>query len=160
MLRLCARFYCRIATQIINKAPKASSETKTRSELDFTQLNHPTKVPQTPVPTIFPDTSENAIEIDTKTIQLLERLSLVDLDSEQALETLKSSIQFADKIAHIDTHNVRPLYTVLEKQPLQLRNDEVSEGDCREELLRIAKVTDEDYYVSPPGNIPLEQLDK
>ncbi|KAM8715197.1 hypothetical protein ACLKA7_002271 [Drosophila subpalustris] len=160
MSRLCARFYCRIATQIINKAPKASSETKTRSELDFTQLNHPTKVPQTPVPTIFPDTSDNAIEIDSKTIQLLERLSLVDLDSEQALETLKSSIQFADKIAHIDTHNVRPLYTVLEKQQLQLRNDEVSEGDCREELLRIAKVTDEDYYVSPPGNIPLEQLDK
>lgn len=160
MLRICTRFFCKTATKYNIKAPKPSLETKSRHQIDFTQLRHPTKVPQTPVATIFPDISKNEIEIDTKTIQLLERLSLVDLDSDQALATLKSSIQFADKIAHIDTHNVRPLYTVLENQQLQLRNDQVTEGDCREELLRIAKVTDEDYYVSPPGNIPLEQLEK
>ncbi|EDW03217.1 glutamyl-tRNA(Gln) amidotransferase subunit C, mitochondrial [Drosophila grimshawi] len=158
MLQISARFYCKIAKQQISELPKISKPSKL---LDFKQLHHPTKVPQTPVPTAFPDATNNSeIEIDAKTIQLLERLSLVDLDSEQALATLKSSIQFADKIEHIDTHNVRPLYTVLEHQQLQLRNDRVAEGDCREQLLRIAKVTDEDYYVSPPGNIPLEQLDK
>ncbi|ALC39542.1 CG33649 [Drosophila busckii] len=153
MFRYGARFYCKFATKSNIKLPKPSEKT----ELDFTQLNHSTKVPQQPVPTAFPDTSKSAIEIDTKTIQLLERLSLVDLDSEQALATLKSSIQFADKIAHIDTENVRPLYTVLEKQQLQLRNDIVTTGDNREQLMQLAKVTDEDYYVSPPGNIPLEQ---
>ncbi|XP_034667880.1 glutamyl-tRNA(Gln) amidotransferase subunit C, mitochondrial [Drosophila subobscura] len=141
------RFYCKIAARTDLKAIK----------LDFKELRHKTKVPQLPVDTAFPDTTDNKVEIDTKTIQLLERLSLVDLDSEQALATLKSSIQFADKIAHINTDNVRPLYTVLENQQLQLRNDEVTEGDCRVELLKNAKVTDEDYYVSPPGNIPLEQ---
>lgn len=156
MLRICSRLYCKLAAEISIKAAPAEA----KKQLDFAQLNHPTKVPQTPVPTVFPDTSKNEVEIDTKTIQLLERLSLVDLDSEQALATLKSSIQFADKIAHIDTCIVQPLYTVLEDQQLQLRNDEVTEGDCRVELLRIAQVTDEDYYVSPPGNIPLEQLDK
>ncbi|XP_017068144.2 glutamyl-tRNA(Gln) amidotransferase subunit C, mitochondrial [Drosophila eugracilis] len=148
MLRVLGkRFYCKIATNANEKAIK----------LDFKQLTHPSKVPQTPVETKFPDTSCSEIEIDTKTIQLLERLSLVDLDSERALDTLKSSIQFADKIAHIDTEHVRPLYTVLEDQQLQLRNDQVTEGDCRTEVLRNAKVTDEDYFVSPPGNIPLEQ---
>lgn len=156
MFRICSRLYCKLATEI-NIKPAL---TKSKQQLDFTQLSHPSKVPQTPVPTVFPDTSNNEVEIDTKTIQLLERLSLVDLDSEQALATLKSSIQFADKIANIDTRNVLPLYTVLEHQQLQLRNDEVTEGDCRAELLRIAQVTDEDYYVSPPGNIPLQQLDK
>lgn len=156
MLRVFSRLYCKLATEINIKAP----QTEAKKLLDFSQLKHPTKVPQTPVPTVFPDTSKNEVEIDTKTLQLLERLSLVDLDSEQALATLKSSIQFADKIAHIDTSNVKPLYTVLENQQLQLRNDEVTEGDSRVELLRIAQVTDEDYYVSPPGNIPLEQLDK
>lgn len=145
---LSKRFYCKIATKANEKPLK----------LDFKQLTHPTKVPQTPVDTPFPDNSSaSPIEIDTKTIQLLERLSLVDLDSERALATLKSSIQFADKIAHIRTDHVRPLYTVLEKQQLQLRNDQVTEGDCRRQVLRNAKVTDEDYYVSPPGNIPLEQ---
>ncbi|XP_039501481.1 glutamyl-tRNA(Gln) amidotransferase subunit C, mitochondrial [Drosophila santomea] len=148
MLRLLSkRLYCKIATKSNEKATK----------LDFKQLKHPTKVPQTPVDAEFPDTSSSEIQIDTKTIQLLERLSLVDLDSERALATLKSSIQFADKIAHINTEHVRPLYTVLEQQQLQLRNDQVTEGDCRAEVLRNAKVTDEDYYVSPPGNIPLEQ---
>lgn len=148
MLRLLSkRFYCKIATKSNEKATK----------LDFKQLTHPTKVPQTPVDSKFPDTSASEIQIDTKTIQLLERLSLVDLDSERALATLKSSIQFADKIAHINTEHVRPLYTVLEHQQLQLRNDQVTEGDCRAEVLRNAKVTDEDYFVSPPGNIPLEQ---
>ncbi|XP_060666976.1 glutamyl-tRNA(Gln) amidotransferase subunit C, mitochondrial [Drosophila nasuta] len=154
MLRIVfTRFYCQIAAKNIIK----TSTSINQKQIDFTKLNHTTKVPQSPVPTAFPDTSDNELEIDTKTIQLLERLSLVDLDSEQALVTLKSSIQFADKIAHINTQGVRPLYTVLETQQLQLRNDEVSEGNCREQLLKIAKVTDEDYYVSPPGNIPLEQ---
>ncbi|XP_017153769.1 glutamyl-tRNA(Gln) amidotransferase subunit C, mitochondrial [Drosophila miranda] len=148
MLRVFSRrFYCKIAAKTNFKPAK----------LDFKDLRHATKVPQTPVDTVFPETTANRVEIDTKTIQLLERLSLVDLDSEQAFATLNSSIQFADKIAHINTENVRPLYTVLENQQLQLRNDEVKEGDCRVELLRNAKVTDEDYYVSPPGNIPLEQ---
>lgn len=149
MLRIYSRFYCKIAIQ--------SSQIAKHNKLDFTHLSHTTKVPQTPVPAAFPDTNKNAVEIDTKTIKLLERLSLVDLDSDQALETLKSSIQFADKIADINTDNVRPLYTVLEHQQLQLRNDQVTAGDSREELLRCAKRTDEDYYVSPPGNIPLEQ---
>ncbi|XP_030569802.1 glutamyl-tRNA(Gln) amidotransferase subunit C, mitochondrial [Drosophila novamexicana] len=157
MLRISARFYCKIATQSSFKAAEYKTKIKKDKKLNFTQLLHPTKVPQTPIPAAFPDPSENAIEIDTKTIQLLERLSLVDLDSDQALATLKSSIQFADKIAHIDTQNVRPLYTVLERQQLQLRNDQVTAGDSRAELLRCAKRTDEDYYVSPPGNIPLEQ---
>ncbi|XP_030376837.1 glutamyl-tRNA(Gln) amidotransferase subunit C, mitochondrial [Scaptodrosophila lebanonensis] len=147
------RFYCKSATKT------EVHLVKQRVELNFKELQHPTKVPQVPVPTAFPDTTERDLEIDTKTIQLLERLSLVDLDSAEALATLKSSIQFADKIANINTDNVRPLYTVLESQQLQLRNDEVTEGDCRAEVLRNAKITDEDYYVSPPGNIPLEQTE-
>ncbi|XP_002064796.3 glutamyl-tRNA(Gln) amidotransferase subunit C, mitochondrial [Drosophila willistoni] len=142
------RFYCKIA---------AKSDLK--SKLDFTQLRHPTKVPQQPEPNAFPDLDNNTDDdpIDSKTIQLLERLSLVDLDSEEALKTLKSSIQFANRIVDIPTENVPALYTVLEKQQLQLRNDSVTEGNCRQEILRNAKITDEDYFVSPPGNIPLEQ---
>ncbi|XP_017108780.2 glutamyl-tRNA(Gln) amidotransferase subunit C, mitochondrial [Drosophila bipectinata] len=148
MLRLLnKRFYCKFATKTKVKSDK----------LNFKQLTHPTKVPQTPLKTAFPDTSANKIELDPKSIQLLERLSLVDLDSDRALETLQSSIQFADKIIHIQTDKVRPLYTVLELQQLQLRNDQVTEGDCRAKVLSNAKVTDEDYFISPPGNIPLEQ---
>lgn len=30
------------------------------------------------------------------------------------------------------------------------------EGNCRNEILSNAKVTEENYFVAPPGNIPLE----
>ena len=99
-------------------------------------------------------------EIDPQTIQLLERLSLVDLSSKEALETLQKGIQFANKIQNINTDNIEPLYTVLEHQDLQLRPDVVLEGNCRQQILSNSKVTDEDYFVSPPGNIPLEVENK
>lgn len=34
---------------------------------------------------------------------------------------------------------------------LYLRDDEVKEGDCAEELLQLSKNTCEEYYVAPPG---------
>lgn len=130
-----------------------------KAKLDFAKLHHPSKVPDQPVKEIFPAPFEE-VEIDTKTIQLLERLSLVNLDGKEALKTLQSSIQFAVKIANINTTNTKPLYTVLEEKPLHLRIDHVSEGNCRDEILQNAKLTDEDYFISPPGNIPLQQEDK
>ena len=43
---------------------------------------------------------------------------------------------------------------------LPLRADEVNEGQQKEDVLRNAKLTFEDFYVAPPGNIALEQEKK
>jgi hypothetical protein len=32
----------------------------------------------------------------------------------------------------------------------------VTEGNCKAEILANAAITEEDYFVAPPGNIPLE----
>ncbi|XP_055911781.1 glutamyl-tRNA(Gln) amidotransferase subunit C, mitochondrial [Eupeodes corollae] len=143
------RFFCN------KKALDTSGDSPT---INWKELKYETKVPLEPVVPFIPEPQD--IEIDSKTIQLLERLSLVDLDSKEALKTLKDSIQFADRIIHIDTTSVEPLYTVLEDQDLQLRDDVVTDGNIREEILSNAKITDEDYFVAPPGNIPLEQEEK
>lgn len=37
-----------------------------------------------------------------------------------------------------------------------MRDDEVTEGNCRDDVLKNASVTEEEYFVAPPGNIPLE----
>lgn len=50
-----------------------------------------------------------------------------------------------------------PLYTVLEDQQLQLRADTVTDGNCRDAILANASLTEEEYFVAPPGNIPLDQ---
>lgn len=55
-------------------------------------------------------------KIDRNTIALLERLSLVKCDTEQGIRVLEDSIEFANKVLHINTDNVEPLYTVLENE--------------------------------------------
>lgn len=94
--------------------------------------------------------------IDASTIAHLERLSLVDCANKQGIETLEEAIAFADQILDVNTEGVQPLITVLEDLPLQLREDKVTEGNCREDVLSNAILTEDDYFVAPPGNIPLE----
>jgi aspartyl-tRNA(Asn)/glutamyl-tRNA(Gln) amidotransferase subunit C len=52
------------------------------------------------------------------------------------------------------------LYTVLEHTSLELRDDAVTDGNRREEILANARVTEEEYFISPPGNIELNQSEQ
>ncbi|XP_035914293.1 glutamyl-tRNA(Gln) amidotransferase subunit C, mitochondrial [Anopheles stephensi] len=120
-------------------------------------LQHPTKVPQQPHGLVATTEAVTLpITINQQTVQLLERLSLVNLDSKEALETLQDSIEFASRILPIDTDGVEPLYSVLEREKLALRNDTVDDGDRQTEVLQNAALVEEEYFVAPPGNIPLE----
>lgn len=143
------------------EASAAADDRPSRSDLDVKLLKHPTKVPQKPhISDIDRRQRLNQparIAVDDQTVQLLERLSLVDLDSKEAHRTLEDSIEFASRILTIDTEGVEPLYTVLEKERLRLREDVVSDGNIQEDVLANARVTEEEYFVAPPGNIPLEQ---
>lgn len=73
------------------------------------------KVPINPVGSLESDNTPNP-KIDSNTVALLERLSLVKCDTEQGVKVLEDSIKFANKILHIDTNNAEPLYTVLEDE--------------------------------------------
>ena len=45
-------------------------------------------------------------------------------------------------------------------RPLYLRKDEVTDGNRRDEILQNASKTVEEYFVAPPGNIPLKKKNK
>ncbi|XP_066254436.1 glutamyl-tRNA(Gln) amidotransferase subunit C, mitochondrial [Euwallacea similis] len=114
-------------------------------------------VPENPFESrIDPQKLPSRTKIDADTIALLERLSLVDCANKKGIETLEAAIEFADQIQQVDTTGVEPLITVLEDIPLRLREDEVTDGNCKEIILENASFTEEDYFVAPPGNIPLE----
>ncbi|XP_045771653.1 DNA polymerase subunit gamma-2, mitochondrial-like isoform X3 [Maniola jurtina] len=115
------------------------------------------KVPIHPVITLEKQAHERT-KVDTNTISLLERLSLVKCDTDEGVNVLEDSIAFADKILHIDTTGVEPLYTVLEKENLTLREDIITQGNCQKDILKNAAVTEDDYFVAPPGNIPLHEI--
>ncbi|ESO00756.1 hypothetical protein HELRODRAFT_175232 [Helobdella robusta] len=94
-------------------------------------------------------------KVDQKTLLLLERLSLVDFRTQEAVERLAEAIKFADQLLDVDIDGIEPMYTVLENMPCYLREDVATESSCKEDILRNAKETFEDYFIAPPGNIPL-----
>ncbi|CAK1596113.1 unnamed protein product [Parnassius mnemosyne] len=116
-----------------------------------------TKIPAAPVVTLENRQSPK-LKVDSNTIALLERLSLVKCNNIEGVEVLEDSISFADKILHINTDNVEPLYSVLENENLSLRFDKVTQGNCQTDILKNATVTEDDYFVAPPGNIPLHEV--
>lgn len=95
-------------------------------------------------------------QIDPTSIALLERLSLVDCANKQGIQILEDAIEFADQILQVNTTGVEPLITVLEDRPLKTREDIVTEGNIRDDILSNAGLVEEDYLVAPPGNIPIE----
>ena len=69
---------------------------------------------------------------------------------------MEDAIAFAEPIQDLDTTGIEPMYTVLENECLTLRNDEIDKNlPSRKEILSNAVLTEEDYFVAPPGNIPL-----
>ncbi|XP_045497227.1 glutamyl-tRNA(Gln) amidotransferase subunit C, mitochondrial [Colias croceus] len=116
-------------------------------------------IPRCPINTIE-NTENKKPKLDSNTIALLERLSLVKCDTNEGVTVLEDSIEFANKILHINTDNVDPLYSVLEDENLSLRNDVITQGNCQEDILKNAVITEDDYFVAPPGNIPLHEIEQ
>lgn len=105
-----------------------------------------------------PQANELNTKINSETIAKLERLSLVEFGNEAGIKRLEAAIQFAQKLKflHVDD-SVEPLYCVLEKENLRLRDDSVTEGNCQAKILKNAAIIEEEYFVAPQGNIPLQQ---
>ncbi|NWX11535.1 GATC amidotransferase, partial [Aegotheles bennettii] len=90
----------------------------------------------------------------------LERLALVDFRDAEGVVRLQRVIQFADRLHEVNTDGVEPMDSVLEDRCLYLREDDVTEGNCAKELLGNAREKVEEYFVAPPGNIPLPKLEE
>lgn len=93
--------------------------------------------------------------IDKETIKKLEKISLVAFEDEAAIKRLEAAIKLTEKLKNLKIdESIEPMYSVLENQNLQLRNDEITETNCLKKILKNAKLTEEDYFIAPPGNVP------
>ncbi|NXL83043.1 GATC amidotransferase, partial [Alectura lathami] len=90
----------------------------------------------------------------------LEHLALVDFRDAEGVERLQEAIRFAEQLREVNTEGTEPMDSVLEDRCLYLRGDDVTEGNCTEELLKNAREKVEEYFVAPPGNIPLPKLEE
>ncbi|XP_032931787.1 glutamyl-tRNA(Gln) amidotransferase subunit C, mitochondrial isoform X10 [Catharus ustulatus] len=98
-------------------------------------------------------------KVSVEVLEHLEHLALVDFRDSEGVERLQKAIQFADQLHEVNTDGVEPMDSVLEDRCLYLREDDVTEGNCTKELLENARETVEEYFVAPPGNIPLVKLE-
>ncbi|CAH1230599.1 GATC [Branchiostoma lanceolatum] len=99
-------------------------------------------------------------KIDQDTIDHLERLALVNFANKEGIARLEAAIRFADQMFLVDKTGVDPMDSVLEDRELYLRDDKVTEGHCKDDILSNAGKVVEDYFVAPPGNIPLPKKEE
>ncbi|XP_057267261.1 glutamyl-tRNA(Gln) amidotransferase subunit C, mitochondrial [Pezoporus wallicus] len=99
-------------------------------------------------------------KVTVDVLDRLEHLALVDFRDSEGVERLQKAIQFADQLHEVNTDGVEPMDSVLEDRCLYLREDDVTEGNCTKELLKNAREKVEEYFVAPPGNIPLPKLEE
>jgi len=149
--------WCQLVHQrlLLGKISQRSICTTTfKSTQESTNIQKESKVPQKPVVT---DIDKNLLppptKIDLATIQLLEKLSLVNFANAEGIARLEEAIRVADQLSMVNTDGVEPMISVLEGESLYLAEDEVTIGNMSEELLGCAAETLEDYFVVPPGNI-------
>ncbi|XP_056448470.1 glutamyl-tRNA(Gln) amidotransferase subunit C, mitochondrial [Gadus chalcogrammus] len=127
----------------------------------YSSNKHNSKVPR--VPTWEPlgeDRIPSLPQVSSDLVDKLERLALVDFRTKEGLVCLERAIRFADHLNMVDTTGVEPMDSVLEHGQLFLRGDTVTEGDCAEKLLPLSNTTVEEYFVAPPGNIPLPRREE
>lgn len=122
---------------------------------------HNPKVPE--APTWEPPREDQlppSPQVPADLVDKLERLALVDFRTQEGLACLQSAIRFADQLHVVDASGVEPMHSVLDHGQLFLRDDTVTEGECAETLLQLSNTTVEDYFVAPPGNIPLPKREE
>ncbi|XP_028299571.1 glutamyl-tRNA(Gln) amidotransferase subunit C, mitochondrial [Gouania willdenowi] len=120
-----------------------------------------THVPQVPTWEPVPeDQLPPCTSIPPELVDKLERLALVDFRTKQGVACLEKAIQFADQLHVVDTCGTEPMDCVLEDRALYLRDDTVMDGNCAEQLLQLSQNTVEEYFVAPPGNIPLPKREE
>ena len=90
-----------------------------------------------------------AIDKETvKRIAFLSRLKIEDDKIEAAEQEFNKILGWVDQLKEVDTNDVAPLVSVNENH-LQMRRDEVTDGNVAEEILANAPMKEYGYFAVP-----------
>lgn len=81
-------------------------------------------------------------------IAFLSRLRIEDSAKEDTKEEFNKIIQWVDQLREVNTEGVKELVSVNENG-IQLREDEVTQGQCSEEILANAPMKEYGYFAVP-----------
>ena len=89
--------------------------------------------------------------IDLKTVKHISKLSRISIDDEKAKKLskdLNSIFKFIEKLNELDTKNVEPLSSIVQKN-LKLRKDQIQSKNIREDILKNSPESNKDFFVVP-----------
>ena len=83
-----------------------------------------------------------------KKVAKLSRISLDDKNLESLSNDLASILKFVEQLNKLDTNNVKPLNSKVDKS-LEARKDKVNAGKIKEEILKNSPDKNEDFFIVP-----------
>jgi aspartyl-tRNA(Asn)/glutamyl-tRNA(Gln) amidotransferase subunit C len=81
-------------------------------------------------------------------IAKLARIAMSDQEIERLAPELNNILGWVEQLAEVNTDGVEPLATVID-QKLRLRDDVVTEGDIRDEILANAPEAQHGFFAVP-----------
>lgn len=78
----------------------------------------------------------------------LARIAMSDEEIERLVPELNNILGWVEQLGEVDTEGVEPLATVVE-QKLRLRDDEVTDGNCRDDILANAPEAEHGFFAVP-----------
>ena len=81
-------------------------------------------------------------------IAKLARIAMSDEEIERLVPELNNILGWVEQLEEVNTDGVDPLTAVV-PNALRLREDKVSDGDCRDEILANAPVAEHGFFAVP-----------
>lgn len=85
---------------------------------------------------------------DVRRIARLARIAEPSARIAQLTEELNGILDWVDMLGEVETDGVEPLNTAVQT-PLPLREDEVTDGEIRDQVLKNAPKSEEGFFVVP-----------
>jgi aspartyl-tRNA(Asn)/glutamyl-tRNA(Gln) amidotransferase subunit C len=91
------------------------------------------------------------MSVDTDTVRhiaKLARIAMSDDEIERLVPELNNILGWVEQLGEVDTDGVEPLTAVVPNK-LRLREDKVTDGNCREDILANAPVAEHGFFAVP-----------
>ena len=83
-----------------------------------------------------------------KKVAKLSRISLDDSKLESLSKDLISILNFVEQLNKLDTNEIKPLPSIIDKS-LDTRDDTVSDGQIKDQILKNSPEKNEDFFIVP-----------
>jgi aspartyl-tRNA(Asn)/glutamyl-tRNA(Gln) amidotransferase subunit C len=83
-----------------------------------------------------------------KKVAKLSRISLDDSKLESLSKDLVSILNFVEQLNKLDTNAIKPLTSIIDKS-LDTRDDTVSDGQIKDQILKNSPEKNEDFFIVP-----------